>query len=438
MSDKKPSNLYFEPLDPEPDDSSATQSFSPAVSSSNPGSAGSASSTTNAAGDGTPGGLSPLEAEALGLQGEPSSALASLAQVADDDDDATATRRGKRGRGRGQSSAIDNSDDSVDPRMPRDRSDDLLISRPRISSVVLCVVFGLALLAIAAVVYLVGVGTVAGQEYDNLAVDGFANALPGWLAALCAPLAASVTLGSATIPIMAFTDIAFGVVAIIVAVARKRWLAIGQFAALAVVAFAAAELLKKLLPRKVYDVSMITTEGNTAPSGHMTMVVVAALALLCVVPRVWRALVAVIAAAYASLSGMALLVGAWHRPCDVIMAVSLASGLAFLALAFTRSSGMDEPGTRASSASIQIVGTVMIAGGIMALAYGLYVVWQLAPGLQYSAKWASSAAHGSAGILICGSVMLTFGLMLAMRHITASPLSKIGLVGAPPAPPRKR
>ncbi|WP_094663207.1 phosphatase PAP2 family protein [Bifidobacterium tissieri] len=435
MSDKKPSNLYFEPLDPEPDDSSATQSFPPAASSGNPGSAGMAPNVANTSGPGTPGALSPLEAEALGLQGEPSSALASLAQVADDDDDASVTRRGKRGRGLSQSAATD---DSVDPRMPRDRSDDLLISRPRISSVVLCVVFGLVLLAIAAVVYLVGVGTVGGQEYDNLAVDGFANALPGWLAALCAPLAASVTLGPTSIPVMAFADIVFGVVALIVAIARKRWLVIGQLVTLAIVAFAAAELLKKLLPRQVYDVSMIKTEGNTAPSGHMTMVVVAALALLCVVPRVWRALVAVVAAVYASLSGMALLVGAWHRPCDVIMAVALASGLAFLALAVTRSSGMDEPGTRASSASIQIVGTVMIAGGIMALAYGLYVVWQLAPGLQYSAKWASSAAHGSAGILICGSVMLTFGLMLAMRHITAAPLSKIGLVGAPPAPPRKR
>ncbi|MBT1177619.1 phosphatase PAP2 family protein [Bifidobacterium callimiconis] len=427
MSDKKPSNLYFEPLDPEPVDSSATQPISP-------------QSIPPATSGGTPersGGLSPLEAAALGLDGEPSGTLASLAQVADDaDDDAPRSRRGRssgKGGRRGNASTP-----AADPRMPRDRSDDPLTDRPRTSSVILCAVFGIALLAIAAAVYLVGVGTVGGQEYDNLAVDGFADALPGWLNALCAPLAASVTLGPLTVPVMAFADIAFGVVAVIVAVSRKRWRAIVQLVSFAVVAFAAAELLKHLLPRKVYDVSMIKTDGNTAPSGHMTMVVVAALALLCVVPRVWRALVAVIAAAYASLSGMALLVGGWHRPCDVIMATALASGLAFLALAFTRSSGMDEPGTRVSSASIQIVGTVMIVGGIMAVAYGLYVVWQLAPGLQYSAKWASSAAHGSAGVLICASVTLTFGLMLAMRHITAAPLSKIGLVGAPPAPPRKR
>ncbi|OXN00027.1 phosphatase PAP2 family protein [Bifidobacterium vansinderenii] len=428
MSDKKPSNLYFEPLDPEPADSSATQPISPQP-------------IPPATSGGTPdrsGGLSPLEAVSLGLEGEPSGALASLAQVADDaDDDSSRPRRGGNGKNRGRS-ARNASEPAVDPRMPRDRSDDPLTDRPRPSSVILCAVFGIALLAIAAAVYLVGVGTVGGQEYDNLAVDGFADALPGWLAALCSPLAASVTLGPLTVPVMAFTDVAFGVVAVIIAVSRKRWRAIVQLVSFAVVAFAAAELLKHLLPRKVYDVSMIKTDGNTAPSGHMTMVVVAALALLCVVPRVWRALVAVVAAAYAALSGMALLVGGWHRPCDVIMATALAAGLAFLTLAFTRSSGMDEPGTRVSSASIQIVGTVMIVGGIMAVAYGLYVVWQLAPGLQYSAKWASSAAHGSAGVLICASVMLTFGLVLAMRHITAAPLSKIGLVGAPPAPPRKR
>ena len=64
--------------------------------------------------------------------------------------------------------------------------------------------------------------------------------------------------------------------------------------------------------------------------------------LLCAVPRVLRALVAVIGWAYTVLVGLSVIAAQWHRPTDVIMALLIVGGLALLALATTFASGMDE------------------------------------------------------------------------------------------------
>lgn len=155
------------------------------------------------------------------------------------------------------------------------------------------------------------------------------------------------------------------------------------------------------------------------------------------VPRAWRALTGVIGAVFALLVGASVVVGKWHRPTDVVMALCIAGAMAMLTLAFTRTSGMDEPGKRASSPTVQIVGTVMITGGVLLLAYTAYVIWQIVPGLELSAEWCIEGACVSAMTGVSGMALLVFGMTLAMRQITASPLTRLGLVGAPPAPPRR-
>ena len=119
------------------------------------------------------------------------------------------------------------------------------------------------------------------------------------------------------------------------------------------------------------------------------------------------------------------------------LSILLVAGLALLALAVTRKSGMDEPGRRVSSVSVQIVGSVLITGGLLLLAYSGYVIWQVVPGLNVSASWAVQGANVSAVVGIAGVAMLAFGLLLALRQITAAPLSRLGLIGAPPAPPKR-
>ena len=122
---------------------------------------------------------------------------------------------------------------------------------------------------------------------------------------------------------------------------------------------------------------------------------------------------------------------------QLIMALLIVGGLALLALATTFASGMDEPGTRVSSASVQIVGSVMLTIGVLGILYGAYIIWQIQPGLAMSAEWTNAGAYVSTALLTAAVSALVLGITLAMRQLTASPLTKLGLVGAPPAPPKR-
>lgn len=59
---------------------------------------------------------------------------------------------------------------------------DPLTRHPRVSSIVLCVVFGLLMLAASAGVWWLGVRTMDGQSYEDIVWSKFDAALPGWLA----------------------------------------------------------------------------------------------------------------------------------------------------------------------------------------------------------------------------------------------------------------
>lgn len=304
---------------------------------------------------------------------------------------------------------------------------DPLTVRPRISSRVLCVVFALMMAAMAAGVWWLGVCTEDGQAYDDMVWSHLAERLPDWLDPVVGVFTVSL--------VVQIISAVLAVGAVIVAIVRKRWWLLGQSAVFAVLCFASS-LLKEQLPRP-FIIHVEAPEANSAPSGHTILAAAAGIALLCVVPRAWRALTGVIGAVFALLVGASVVVGKWHRPTDVVMALCIAGAMAMLTLAFTRTSGMDEPGKRASSPTVQIVGTVMITGGVLLLAYTAYVIWQTVPGLELSAEWCIEGACVSAMTGVSGMALLVFGMTLAMRQITASPLTRLGLVGAPPAPPRR-
>lgn len=304
---------------------------------------------------------------------------------------------------------------------------DPLTVRPRISSRVLCVVFALMMAAMAAGVWWLGVCTEDGQAYDDMVWSHLAERLPDWLDPVVGVFTVSL--------VVQIISAVLAVGAVIVAIVRKRWWLLGQSAVFAVLCFASS-LLKEQLPRP-FIIHVEAPEANSAPSGHTILAAAAGIALLCVVPRAWRALTGVIGAVFALLVGASVVVGKWHRPTDVVMALCIAGAMAMLTLAFARTSGMDEPGKRASSPTVQIVGTVMITGGVLLLAYTAYVIWQIVPGLELSAEWCIEGACVSAMTGVSGMALLVFGMTLAMRQITASPLTRLGLVGAPPAPPRR-
>ncbi|MCP8614664.1 phosphatase PAP2 family protein [Bifidobacterium asteroides] len=306
---------------------------------------------------------------------------------------------------------------------------DPLTSRPRISALVLCLVTGLACLCLAALVWWAAVWTVPGQTYDDMALANFRGFLDQ------APLIKAY-LGLFTIPYATVVIcVVLGLVALVVVLVRRRWWLLGQVAVYALVVYGAARILKRFLPRPVL-IHVQASAANSAPSGHTILALAVVLSLLCVVPRVWRAFVALVGFAFDLSVGCSLVQGGWHRPSDVVMGILIPTGLCLIALAATRGTGMDAPGTRMSSASIQIVSTLMSVAGFLGILYACYVIWQVSPGLEIGARWTAYGVHCSAVIMMASALSLTLGLVLAMRQITASPLTRMGLVGRPPAPPQ--
>jgi membrane-associated phospholipid phosphatase len=303
---------------------------------------------------------------------------------------------------------------------------DPLLRAPRTSSVVLCVVFGLLFVAAAGLVWWVAVRTTTGQEYDDLVWETLKDGFPAALG----PLAEFFTRSTYVIGLI----IIIGIVSVLMVVVRRRWLLLIQLIGFALASFLAGFLLKGVLPRPTLDPTL-ANPSNTSPSGHSVAAFAAAAVLVMAVPMSLRAIASVVGFLFASSVGISVVVGKWHRPSDVIVAFLLVTGLALITMAFTRASGMDKAGARRSSASVQIVSTVMLVAGVCGLLFTGYLVWQLLSGLGSQEAWTVSAAQGSAMLAIMSTACLGLGVISALRQITASPLSAVGLVGAPPAPP---
>lgn len=311
------------------------------------------------------------------------------------------------------------SDDALSPLDP-------LLSNPRISTRIWCVVCGLIMVATAFGLWWLAVRTQLGQSYEEMVIEGFGeNALPSWLSLVLAPLRKSVVIVSISVLI--------GCIALVIAIVRKRWWLIGQCVVIVLLSLS-SEPLKKILPRELL-VNIETLAKNSAPSGHTLLVACACALLVCCVTRTFRAWTALIAAVFTCLVAYSLMAGKWHRPTDVIMSLLLVGAASLFALAASRKSGMDIPGSRRSSVSVQIIGTSMITFGLLFCIYATYLVWQILPGVGLFARWAEGVSYLSVYWAVAGVSLLVFGVVMVLRQASAAPLSRLGLVGAPPTPP---
>jgi membrane-associated phospholipid phosphatase len=303
---------------------------------------------------------------------------------------------------------------------------DPLLRAPRRSSVVLCIVFGIIFLALAGATWWIFVRTATGQQYDDLVWETLKDSFPSALM----PIVYFFSRNTYVIAVI----IVIGIVSVLMVVLRRRWLLLIQLVAFALASFLLGFVSKRVLPRPTLDPSL-ANPANSSPSGHSVAAFTAAVVLVLAVPLSARAIASVISFFFATSVGLSVVVEKWHRPSDVLVAFLMVTGLALLTLAFTRASGMDKAGARRSSVSVQILSTVMMVAGFCSLAFGAYLIWQVVPGLEQEAAWTLSASQGAASLDIAGVAGIGIGLILALRQITASPLSAIGLVGAPPAPP---
>jgi len=114
------------------------------------------------------------------------------------------------------------------------------------------------------------------------------------------------------------------VIATVVALVRKRWFDAGLVFLAVGGATMTTQILKRVLVRP--DTGLAWTGPNSFPSGHTTMAAVLTAALLLIAPERWRGVLAAGGALFTSAIGVSTLVGAWHRPSDVIAAIWLATG----------------------------------------------------------------------------------------------------------------
>lgn len=135
------------------------------------------------------------------------------------------------------------------------------------------------------------------------------------------------------------------VVAAAVALLRRRLSLAVAVAAVVGGANVTTQLLKYgIFSRPALGISEV--DLNSLPSGHTTVAASVAGAALVVTPPRWRWLAVLLGAVYAGGTGVATMVGGWHRGSDVVAAVLVVAAWVFLALAVV-GPGADDSGRTA-------------------------------------------------------------------------------------------
>jgi membrane-associated phospholipid phosphatase len=153
------------------------------------------------------------------------------------------------------------------------------------------------------------------------------------------------------------------------AVFRRRFdLALG-----AAVVIGGADLTTQVLKKDLFTHVDLGPGPNSLPSGHTTVALSIALAAVMVAPPAWRSTVAIGVSATAALVGVALVLGRWHRPSDVLAATFVClvwAAVGMLTAALVR----HRPPVAARGVSVH-VGALIGAS----LAGGLLVSWGVRP-----------------------------------------------------------
>lgn len=111
-------------------------------------------------------------------------------------------------------------------------------------------------------------------------------------------------------------------VVLFVSLVRRRWKAAGIAVGACVLANAATQVLKNMLPERP-DKGVATIDLNSLPSGHTTLAASAAAAVFLMSSPRWRPLTGFLGGTFAIASGASTLVNQWHRPADVVAAFLL-------------------------------------------------------------------------------------------------------------------
>lgn len=173
--------------------------------------------------------------------------------------------------------------------------------------------------ALVLVLHQVFVATGPGQQWDEsfaLSVNGSDGPLSRLGLFFLQDVSALVLLGAL-------------VVAVLVALARRRAREAVGAVLLMLVANVSTQVLKHLLLDRP-DLGVTYDLANSFPSGHTTAATTVLAVLVLAAPRGWRPVVLAVGGLYPVLCGWGTLVDGWHRPSDVLAAFAVVATWYFL------------------------------------------------------------------------------------------------------------
>ncbi|SDB95735.1 PAP2 superfamily protein [Sanguibacter gelidistatuariae] len=287
--------------------------------------------------------------------------------------------------------------------------------RPRILALLVAIAAAVATIA----VWRGFVGTHLGQVVEEITYDG---ALYGrtrlW------------TLAEPLLDVVSVSFVVLGtIVAMGVALVRRRWSLAAQVAVVMVGSNVSTQLLKNY----VFDRADLGTEswwGNSLPSGHTTVAASVSVALVLAVPRVARPVVALLGAAYTAATGISTLVGQWHRPSDVVAAVCVVLFWGALACVLTTRSALDpaRPGVTGGNRyaprgsgtgwTLTVLGLVAVVCGVVA-GWALYQTASVVESAAEVTSRVELVAYLGGACAVVAATAMAFALLLALRQAVA-------------------
>lgn len=265
------------------------------------------------------------------------------------------------------------------------------------------------------VLYVVMVRTGWGQRLDNAAVAGRTTretVLRATDRVLNTISAGSLVLAGTAIALLAFAR-------------RRPHLAV---TAVGVVAGAniTTQLLKRALTRPELAGEPDPLLGGSYPSGHSTVAMSLAVALILVVPARWRSATAVVACGYAALVGTGTVTAGWHRPSDVIAGYLVAiAWAAFGTMALIAWQGAVV--ARGTSSRLPLLPPVLVGGGVAFLSVGLlgFAAVVVADRERELDAVDLEGSYALALVSIVGvALLLVAALVVALRRVDLDPTAE--------------
>lgn len=238
------------------------------------------------------------------------------------------------------------------------------------------------------------------------------------------------TLWRAAEPVLDIVSVPFIVIVIgaaaLIAIVRRRWLLAVQVAVLV----GGANITTQLLKHAVLDRPELTDDigpgWNSLPSGHTTVAMSVAAALVLVVPRRIRPVVAIFAAGYAALTGISTMIGGWHRPSDVVAAIAVVlawAGLTTTLTAFGSSERVSGPDAGAAETKIISVILLLTTAGAGAAAASslLRTRDRLLADSSLTNRSDLATAYLGAALGVVATAALAFAIILVAHQLASRP-----------------